>query len=83
MEIFCSSIPKSKNDFRGKVQKKKPMMPSHSVGNSFDSTTLAVSKRMQGKSIWDETNDRALAIGSNRLTVSNSGDSASEYQQYL
>lgn len=82
MEIFCSSIPKSKNDFRGKVQK-KAMMPSHSVGGSFDSTTLAVSKRMQGKSIWDETNDRALAIGSNRVTVSNSGDSASEYQQYL
>ncbi|XP_047949781.1 probable protein S-acyltransferase 7 [Salvia hispanica] len=83
MDIFCSSIPKSKNDFRAKVQKKQPMIPSHSVGDSFDSTTLAVSKRLQGKSIWDETNDKALAIGSNRVTLSSNGESVTEYQQYL
>ncbi|XP_042058013.1 probable protein S-acyltransferase 7 [Salvia splendens] len=83
MDIFCSSIPKSKNDFRAKVQKKQPMIPSHSVGDSFDSTTLAVSKRLQGKSIWDETNGKALAIGSNRVTLSSNGESVTEYQQYL
>ncbi|KAG6410622.1 hypothetical protein SASPL_128687 [Salvia splendens] len=83
MDIFCGSIPKSKNDFRAKVQRKQPTMPSHSVGASFDSTTLAVSKSLQGKSVWDEANDRALAIGSNRVTLSSNGDSVTEYQQYL
>ncbi|KAH6829727.1 DHHC-type zinc finger family protein [Perilla frutescens var. hirtella] len=80
LEIFCSSIPKSKNDFREKVQK-KPMMPSHSVGGSFDSTTFAVSKREQGKATWAEPNDRVLSMGSDRLTVSTNGDYITEYQQ--
>lgn len=56
-------------------------MPSHSVGGSFDSTTFAVSKRDQGKAIWDEPHERALAIGSNRLSLASSGDYITEHQQ--
>lgn len=79
LEIFCSSIPASKNNFRAKVQK-KPVMPSHSVGDSFGSTNLANAKREQGKAVWDEPINRVLAIGSNRITLAD-GNHMTENRQ--
>ncbi|KAI3463591.1 hypothetical protein Pfo_020254 [Paulownia fortunei] len=79
MEIFCSSIPASKNNFRAKVQKRSTM-PSHSVGAGFVSTNLVNAKEEQGKAIWDEPFDRVLAIGSNRISLAN-GNNMTENQQ--
>ncbi|XP_051116437.1 probable protein S-acyltransferase 7 isoform X2 [Andrographis paniculata] len=67
MEIFCSSIPPSKNKFRAKVLK-KPAVQTPSVSNAFGSRQSSSSKYdQQEKTIWGETADRVLTIGSNRI----------------
>ncbi|PIN19300.1 DHHC-type Zn-finger protein [Handroanthus impetiginosus] len=73
MEVFCTSIPPSKNNFRAKVQKKS-VASSHSVGASFSTINSANSKWQQGKSTWDESVNTALAIGSDRISLANDDD---------
>lgn len=57
MEIFFTSIPPSKNKFRGKVQK-EPGIPSRMVGGSFASPNL---EKTMGdieagrKPVWDDS----------------------------
>ncbi|KAL0425244.1 UNVERIFIED_CONTAM: putative protein S-acyltransferase 7 [Sesamum radiatum] len=78
MEVFWSSIPASKNNFRAKVQKKS-VVPSHSMSASFISTNVGNSKGEQEKAMWDIPINRALAIGSNRITLPD-GDNITENQ---
>lgn len=73
MEIFCSSIPPSKNNFRAKVQKKS-MVPSQPMGANFVTKNLANVKAEQDKVIWEEPMNRARAIGSNRITLADNNN---------
>ncbi|KAK4414109.1 putative protein S-acyltransferase 7 [Sesamum alatum] len=68
MEVFWSSVPASKNNFRAKVQKKS-VVPSHSMSASFISTNVGNAKGEQEKAMWDVPINRALAIGSHRITL--------------
>ncbi|RVX17877.1 putative protein S-acyltransferase 7 [Vitis vinifera] len=56
MEIFCTSIPSSKNNFRAKVPK-EPEIPARTVGGGFVSPILgkdAADIEMGRKPFWDE-----------------------------
>lgn len=60
-EIFCSSIPPSKNYFRAKVQK-EPEIPPRMVGGSFVSSSIEKSVgdiEMGRKPVWDEATGEA------------------------
>ncbi|KAJ6339514.1 hypothetical protein OIU77_007468 [Salix suchowensis] len=55
-EIFCSSIPPSKNSFRAKVPK-EPAIPPRTVASSFVSSSVEKSAgdiEMGRKPVWDE-----------------------------
>jgi palmitoyltransferase ZDHHC9/14/18 len=55
-EIFCSSIPPSKNSFRAKVPK-EPAIPPRMVASSFVSSSVEKSAgdiEMGRKPVWDE-----------------------------
>uniref|UniRef100_A0A6N2NH19 S-acyltransferase n=1 Tax=Salix viminalis TaxID=40686 RepID=A0A6N2NH19_SALVM len=55
-EIFCSSIPPSKNSFRAKVSK-EPAIPPRTVASSFVSSSVEKSAgdiEMGRKPVWDE-----------------------------
>lgn len=55
-EIFCTSIPPSKNDFRAKIPK-EPALPARSVGGGFVSPNMgkaAEDIEMGRKAVWGE-----------------------------
>ncbi|XP_073139585.1 probable protein S-acyltransferase 7 [Henckelia pumila] len=62
LEVFCSSIPTSKNDLRAMVPKNTGMQ-SYPVGSSFMRTNLASAREEQEKPIWGENRDRDYGIG--------------------
>ncbi|XP_075480357.1 putative protein S-acyltransferase 7 [Primulina tabacum] len=69
LEVFCSGIPLSKNNFRAKVQKKPAMQPFHAVGSSFVSTNSTNSRRERRKAAWDEGVDRDNSMGPEINTI--------------
>ncbi|XP_051119254.1 probable protein S-acyltransferase 7 [Andrographis paniculata] len=79
VEVFCSSIPASKNKFRAKVQK-KPTIRSQSLNTSFGSAYLDNGKRELPKALWADSADRALSMGSDRHSLTN-GESSYENLQ--
>lgn len=55
-EIFCSSIPESKNDFRAKVPR-EPALPTRSVGGGFMSPNMGKAVddiEMGRKTVWGD-----------------------------
>ncbi|KAK6127763.1 hypothetical protein DH2020_038472 [Rehmannia glutinosa] len=75
MEVFFSSIPASKNDFRAKVQKKSAR-PSQTATDRFVGSNLTNATREQRKEFWDEHIDRVVSMGSNRITLANGNNIA-------
>ncbi|KAG8388113.1 hypothetical protein BUALT_Bualt02G0092000 [Buddleja alternifolia] len=70
MEIFFSSIPVSKNNFRAKVQKKS-MIRTHSV--SARCSNLENWKMERREAMWEEAMGMG-SRGSNRITLANGDD---------
>lgn len=55
-EIFCTSIPSSKNNFRAKVQR-EPVLPTRSVGGGFMSPNMGKAVEdieMGRKTVWGD-----------------------------
>ncbi|RVW52677.1 putative protein S-acyltransferase 7 [Vitis vinifera] len=70
MEIFCTSIPSSKNNFRAKVPK-EPEIPARTVGGGFVSPILgkdAADIEMGRKPFWEEA---AVEAGEYERQLSN------------
>ena len=66
-EIFCSSIPPSKNDFRAKVPR-EPALPTQTLGRGFMSPNMgkAVGEmEMSRKTVWGDMN--AMTDGEGQL----------------
>ncbi|KAL3655004.1 putative protein S-acyltransferase 7 [Castilleja foliolosa] len=67
MEIFCTSIPVSKNNFRAKLQK-RTVMSSQSLGSSFASTNR---EREKSKKFLGQQFDSAIGTVPNRTDGNN------------
>ncbi|CAN0870095.1 Probable protein S-acyltransferase 7 [Linum grandiflorum] len=71
-EIFCSSIPPSKNNFRATVPR-EPVLPTRSVGGGgFMSPNMGKAVEdieMGRKTVWSDPGEGQLSSGNERTTV--------------
>ncbi|KAL9170101.1 hypothetical protein ABFS82_04G121700 [Erythranthe guttata] len=76
MEVFCTSIPSSKNNFRARVPKKNATQsnPASARFSTKNMGNVKVEQQHQEKAIWDEPtidSHTVLTIGSSRITLAN------------